>query len=60
MTEKLDDIEKHILSQQQSYREEYENKKVEISKHKEKINEKLQKIEEDIAKVPRPDRSCPS
>ena len=51
MTEKLDEIEKHIGQQQQAYREEYENKKVEIAQHKQKINEKLQKIEEDIAKV---------
>lgn len=53
MAEKLDDIEKHIGQQQQAYREEYENKKLEIAKHREKINEKLLKIEEDIAKVAR-------
>ena len=53
MTEKLDDIEKHISQQQQAYREEYENKKLEIAKHRENINQKLLKIEEDIAKVAR-------
>ena len=51
MTTKLDEIEKQILIQQQSYKSEYETKKSEISKHKEKINSKLEKIEEDIAKV---------
>jgi hypothetical protein len=51
MTEKLDHIEKQILAQQQSYKEDYENKKAEIGKHKDKIDERLGMIEEDIAKV---------
>lgn len=40
MTEKLDHIEKQILAQQQSYKEDYENKKAEIGKHKDKIDER--------------------
>lgn len=52
MTEKLDHIEKQIIIQQKQYRDEYEQKKTEINKHRDKIDEKLGQIELDIAKLP--------